>query len=132
MGFEELPRPNQNLAGIGELALYFWLNGLVPEDVDEKSLDSLLKHSHIAFSAESKSRFSHLHSSSYIVSTLNSYTSVIDIEQVREFHAAALKAGATCNGQPGLRPQYNPKYYAAFVIDSVRGVNFEAVCLKGE
>jgi hypothetical protein len=51
MGFEELPRPNQNLAGIGELALYFWLNGLVPEDVDEKSLDTLLKHSHIAFSA---------------------------------------------------------------------------------
>jgi predicted lactoylglutathione lyase len=38
-------------------------------------------------------------------------------EQVRQFHAAALKAGGTCNGPPGLRAQYHPGYYAAFVHD---------------
>jgi len=36
---------------------------------------------------------------------------------VDAFHAAALKRGGTCNGAPGLRPDYGPGYYAAFVID---------------
>jgi len=37
-------------------------------------------------------------------------------QQVRDFHRAALEAGAKDNGAPGLRPQYHPNYYAAFVI----------------
>jgi hypothetical protein len=49
--------------------------------------------------------------------------------QVDAFHAAALKAGATDNGKPGLRPHYHPDYYGAFVID-LNGVNLEAVCHK--
>ncbi|KAI4144316.1 MAG: hypothetical protein L6R39_004234 [Caloplaca ligustica] len=52
-------------------------------------------------------------------------------EQVEQFYDAALKAGATDNGPPGLRPQYHPGYYAAFVLDPVCGVNFEVVCHKG-
>lgn len=36
---------------------------------------------------------------------------------VDAFHAEALKRGGTCNGAPGLRPDYGPAYYAAFVID---------------
>ena len=36
---------------------------------------------------------------------------------VDAFHAAALDAGGTCNGPPGLRPHYGETYYAAFVID---------------
>ena len=36
---------------------------------------------------------------------------------VRAFHRAALKAGGADNGKPGLRPQYRPGYYAAFVND---------------
>ncbi|HUZ63381.1 MAG TPA: VOC family protein [Acetobacteraceae bacterium] len=40
-----------------------------------------------------------------------------DRSAVDEFHAAALKAGGQCNGAPGLRPDYGPGYYAAFVID---------------
>jgi len=36
---------------------------------------------------------------------------------VDAFHAAALEAGATDEGPPGLRPHYGPAYYAAFVID---------------
>jgi catechol 2,3-dioxygenase-like lactoylglutathione lyase family enzyme len=36
---------------------------------------------------------------------------------VDEFHAAALAAGATDCGAPGLRPHYGFNYYAAFVAD---------------
>ena len=38
----------------------------------------------------------------------------------------ALAAGAADNGAPGLRPQYHPDYYAAFVLDP-DGHNLEAV-----
>lgn len=48
-------------------------------------------------------------------------------DQVRSFHAAALAAGGTDNGGPGLRPQYHANYYGAFVIDP-DGNNIEAVC----
>ncbi|GFR47222.1 hypothetical protein Agub_g8905 [Astrephomene gubernaculifera] len=46
--------------------------------------------------------------------------------RVREFHAAALRAGGKDNGAPGLRPQYHPYYYGAFVLDP-NGHNIEAV-----
>jgi catechol 2,3-dioxygenase-like lactoylglutathione lyase family enzyme len=38
-------------------------------------------------------------------------------EQVRDFHAAALSNGGTCEGAPGLRLNYNPDFYAAYVRD---------------
>ena len=47
--------------------------------------------------------------------------------EVDAFHAAAIKAGATDNGKPGLRTDYSPNYYAAFVLDA-DGHNIEAVC----
>ncbi len=47
--------------------------------------------------------------------------------QVDAFYAAALKAGASDNGPPGIRAHYHPNYYGAFVIDP-NGVNLEAVC----
>ena len=43
--------------------------------------------------------------------------------EVDAFHAAAIKAGGTDNGAPGLR---KPSYYAAFVLDP-DGNNIEAV-----
>lgn len=46
---------------------------------------------------------------------------------VDAFHHAALEAGGTDNGAPGLRPHYRPTYYAAFVHDP-QGHNIEAVC----
>ncbi|GKT40639.1 uncharacterized protein ColSpa_00820 [Colletotrichum spaethianum] len=46
---------------------------------------------------------------------------------VDEFHKAAIAAGAKDNGAPGLRPQYHPNYYGAFVIDP-SGNNVEVVC----
>jgi catechol 2,3-dioxygenase-like lactoylglutathione lyase family enzyme len=57
---------------------------------------------HIAFSAESRAK-------------------------VRRFYDAALSAGARDNGPPGLRPEYHPGYYGAFVFDP-DGHNIEAVC----
>ena len=50
---------------------------------------------------------------------------------VRAFHEAALRAGGRDNGAPGLRPQYHPTYYAAFVFD-LDGHNVEAVCHRPE
>lgn len=47
--------------------------------------------------------------------------------QVDAFHQAALAAGGTDNGAPGLRPHYHPHYYGAFVLDP-DGHNIEAVC----
>jgi catechol 2,3-dioxygenase-like lactoylglutathione lyase family enzyme len=48
---------------------------------------------------------------------------------VDAFHAAALKAGGKDNGQPGVRKDYSPSYYAAFVIDP-DGYRIEAYCGK--
>jgi catechol 2,3-dioxygenase-like lactoylglutathione lyase family enzyme len=50
-----------------------------------------------------------------------------DRERVDAFHAAALAAGGTDNGRPGIRLQYHPHYYGAFVLDP-DGNNAEAVC----
>ena len=52
-----------------------------------------------------------------------------DRKAVDRFHAAGLKAGGRDNGKPGLRTDYSPTYYAAFLIDP-DGNNVEAVCLK--
>jgi catechol 2,3-dioxygenase-like lactoylglutathione lyase family enzyme len=52
---------------------------------------------------------------------------VKDRATVDAFHREALAAGGRDNGSPGLRPQYHPNYYAAFVFDP-DGHNIEAVC----
>jgi catechol 2,3-dioxygenase-like lactoylglutathione lyase family enzyme len=52
-------------------------------------------------------------------------------EQVRAFYAAALAAGGTDNGAPGIREHYHPNYYGAFV-HGPDGHNIEAVCHRPE
>ena len=52
-----------------------------------------------------------------------------DLAAVQRFHASGLKAGGRDNGAPGLRLDYSPDYYAAFLIDP-DGHNVEAVCLE--
>jgi catechol 2,3-dioxygenase-like lactoylglutathione lyase family enzyme len=47
--------------------------------------------------------------------------------QVDAFYKAALAAGGRDNGPPGVRAQYHPNYYGAFVLDP-DGHNIEAVC----
>ncbi len=51
--------------------------------------------------------------------------------EVEAFYEAALGAGGTDNGAPGLRPQYHENYYGAFVLDP-DGINVEAVCHNPE
>jgi catechol 2,3-dioxygenase-like lactoylglutathione lyase family enzyme len=46
---------------------------------------------------------------------------------VDAFHAAALAAGGTDNGAPGVRAIYHPHYYGAYVLDP-DGNNVEACC----
>ncbi|HEU4384065.1 MAG TPA: VOC family protein [Anaeromyxobacteraceae bacterium] len=50
-----------------------------------------------------------------------------DRKAVDAFYAAALASGARDNGPPGIRRDYHPNYYAAFVLDP-DGHNVEAVC----
>jgi catechol 2,3-dioxygenase-like lactoylglutathione lyase family enzyme len=46
---------------------------------------------------------------------------------VDAFHAAALDTGGRDNGGPGIRVDYGPNYYAAFVVDP-NGYRIEAYC----
>jgi catechol 2,3-dioxygenase-like lactoylglutathione lyase family enzyme len=48
---------------------------------------------------------------------------------VDQFHKSGLGAGGRDHGAPGLRPDYSPSYYAAFLIDP-DGNNVEAVCTR--
>ena len=132
LGFKEFVRPVPFVVGMGESKPYFWITGINPEEVDEKMLEVLLKKQHIAFTAESESI---VRSFLSVLLPLRCYASYpdtnTDAEQVRQFHAAALKAGGTCNGPPGLREHYHPGYYGAFARDPLFGLNFEVVCHKG-
>lgn len=64
--------------------------------------DALRDHVHLAFAAKTRA-------------------------EVDAFYAAALAAGGRDNGAPGIRAEYHPDYYAAFVFDP-DGHNIEAVC----
>ena len=52
-----------------------------------------------------------------------------DRSSVDAFHKGALQAGGKDNGGPGLRADYGPNYYAAFVVDP-EGYRIEAWCGK--
>jgi predicted lactoylglutathione lyase len=75
-----------------------------PEDFDDFAISTKYPATvggHVAFAADSR-------------------------EQVDDFHDAALAAGGTDNGGPGVRPEYSAGYYGAFVLDP-DGYNVEAV-----
>ena len=48
---------------------------------------------------------------------------------VEVFYEAALATGGRDNGKPGLREDYGPDYFAAFVIDP-DGYRIEAYCCR--
>jgi len=52
--------------------------------------------------------------------------SAVNREVVGAFHAAALESGGLCDGPPGIRENYDPGYFAAFVRDP-DGHRLEAV-----
>jgi catechol 2,3-dioxygenase-like lactoylglutathione lyase family enzyme len=49
-------------------------------------------------------------------------------EAVDRFHRGGKAAGGRDNGRPGVRKDYSPTYYAAFLTDP-DGNNIEAVCM---
>jgi catechol 2,3-dioxygenase-like lactoylglutathione lyase family enzyme len=51
-------------------------------------------------------------------------------KSVDAFHAAAVRSGGRDNGKPGVRSDYSPDYYAAFVVDP-DGYRIEAYCGQG-
>ncbi len=50
---------------------------------------------------------------------------------VDAFHAAALANGGSCEGPPGLRENYGPNMYLAYIRDPV-GNKFSALCTAAE
>jgi catechol 2,3-dioxygenase-like lactoylglutathione lyase family enzyme len=48
---------------------------------------------------------------------------------VERFYGDGLEAGGRDHGGPGLRAEYGPNYYAAFLLDP-DGNNVEAVCME--
>jgi catechol 2,3-dioxygenase-like lactoylglutathione lyase family enzyme len=50
-------------------------------------------------------------------------------QAVNKFHAEALKAGGSNNGEPGPRPDYGPSYYGAFIYD-LDGNKVEAMLIE--
>ena len=51
----------------------------------------------------------------------------LDRAGVDAFYEAGIAAGGESDGPPGLRPEYHPNYYGAFVLDP-DGNSIEAVC----
>lgn len=54
-----------------------------------------------------------------------------DHNSVVAFHEAALRSGGRDDGPPGLRLEYHPSYFAAFVLDP-DGNRIEAVCHRND
>lgn len=50
---------------------------------------------------------------------------------VEAFYRAGREAGGADNGAPGLRPEYEPNYFAAYLLDP-DGHHVEAVCRTAE
>ncbi len=81
---------------------FFWADELVVSAADSAAAQGVLTgRQHLAFQAK-------------------------DRAMVDAFHRAALASGGQDNGAPGLRADYHPGYYAAFVLDP-DGNNIEAV-----
>ena len=53
----------------------------------------------------------------------------LERSEVDRFHKVGLDAGGREHGRPGVRAEYGPHYYAAFLTDP-DGNNIEAVCLR--
>jgi len=101
LGYELVMEPMPRMGGFGKAGKpAFWIGEQRPTYWTAAHVTSQ-SPIHVAFSAPSRAA-------------------------VAAFHAAALAAGGSDNGGPGLRPVYHPNYYGAFVLDP-DGNNVEAV-----
>ncbi|EON61938.1 hypothetical protein W97_01156 [Coniosporium apollinis CBS 100218] len=97
LNYVEVMRPVETAIGMGE-------NG-IPDfwvSANDKATESSAMTVHVAFTTKNR-------------------------EVVDKFYELALQEGAKDNGKPGIRAEYHPNYYAAFVIDAA-GNNLEVVC----
>lgn len=98
LGFKRVADYLPHAAGYGAIFPEFWIGA--PHDGGQQSAGNGV---HICFAAPSR-------------------------KAVDKFHEVALAKGGTSDGAPGLRPEYTPDYYAAFVRD-LDGNKIEAVHL---
>ncbi|WEK50922.1 MAG: VOC family protein [Candidatus Kaistia colombiensis] len=102
LGVSELMRVPGELTGYGDVVGY----GAAKPEIWLSGGARTEPHVHIALAAESRAA-------------------------VDAFYAAAMTAGGSDNGGPGIRPHYHANYYGAFVLDP-DGHNIEAVCHRPE
>ena len=82
----------------------------------------------VAFGSEGQTRFA-VRSGKEPNTTAHVAFQAEDRATVDAFHAAAMAAGGMDEGPPGVRENYGPTYYAAFVGDP-DGNNVESVCRR--
>lgn len=107
----------------------FFLQALAPLQIGlvmEVSAEQTGAHDHVGFGSDGKPFF-WVGNAAPFSQGVHVAFACAERAQVDAFHAAALAAGGSDNGAPGLRPWYHPHYYAAFVTDP-DGNNIEAVC----
>jgi catechol 2,3-dioxygenase-like lactoylglutathione lyase family enzyme len=111
----------------------FFINALAPLDITllmEVTAEQTGGDAHAGFGAERKAFF-WIGNGKKPTSGVHVAFTAQSRSQVDAFHRAALTAGGRDNGPPGLRPQYHPNYYGAFILDA-DGNNIEAVCHQSE
>ncbi|MCJ1431100.1 hypothetical protein MMC27_000451 [Xylographa pallens] len=84
------------IVGLGATSPDFWINA-ERRDVEHREVTN----AHFAFRADGR---------------------VEDQATVDACYAKGLEAGGKDNGKPGLRPQYDPKYYGGFLYDPIGNV----------
>jgi catechol 2,3-dioxygenase-like lactoylglutathione lyase family enzyme len=107
----------------------FFVNALAPLDITlimEVTAEQTGGDAHAGFGAERKAFF-WIGNGKKPTSGVHVAFAAKSRSQVDAFHQAAMTAGGRDNGPPGLRPQYDPNYYGAFILDA-DGNNIEAVC----
>jgi catechol 2,3-dioxygenase-like lactoylglutathione lyase family enzyme len=111
----------------------FFVNALAPLDITlimEVTAEQTGGDAHAGFGAERKAFF-WIGNGKKPTSGVHVAFAAKSRSQVDAFHQAAMTAGGRDNGPPGLRPQYHPNYYGAFILDA-DGNNIEGVCHQSE
>lgn len=105
----------------------FYSTVLLPLNVEKKWADDAAAG--FGLMGENKVRFLIEHSEASSISLAHIAFVAPSTQSVGEFHQAGITAGFRCNGEPGLREDYAPNYYAAFLLDP-DGNNIEAVIMQ--
>jgi catechol 2,3-dioxygenase-like lactoylglutathione lyase family enzyme len=111
----------------------FFVNALAPLDITlimEVTAEQTGGDAHAGFGAERKAFF-WIGNGKKPTSGVHVAFAAKSRSQVDAFHQAAMTAGGRDNGPPGLRSQYHPNYYGAFILDA-DGNNIEAVCHQSD